>query len=703
MRTQALVPFVLLALMPPAILLAQDAVDDPYMWLEDVEGERALSWATERSDATLLEFQNMPVFDSIMGETLTILGSPDRIAMPSMRGDLLYNYWRDNDHPRGYYRRTTWDSYLSGDPDWETVLDVDALVAEEGVPWAYRGMDCLGPAHRLCLVSLSRGGADATEIREFDLERLEFVEDGFFLPEAKNGATFIDENTVLVSTDFGGGTMTSSGYPRLARLWTRGQPLSRAETIFEADVTDMAVFTGTFEMDGEDRGVVMHLTTIFEREMHLLLDGELVRVDTPADAQAFVAGDQLVVRTVSAWTVGEITYAPATVIAMDVHRFLAGERDFRVVAESTGDRIVQGAAPTKDYLLVNVLDNVQGELWRYRFDGSEWIGERLPVPGMGTVRVASADVDTNRFFFSYSALTQPNTLYLGEEDGSIGEVRRTPDMFRTAGLTVEQHRATSKDGTEVPFFIVHREGLEHDGTNPTLLNAYGGFQVSRTATYNAILGNAWMARGGVYVLANIRGGGEFGPSWWEAALKENRQRAYDDFLAVAEWLVEHGVASPDHLGIMGGSNGGLLVGVAMTQRPDLFDAVVVQVPLLDMKRYHKLLAGASWMAEYGNPDVPEEWAYIGKYSPYQNVRENVEYPRALFTTTTRDDRVHPGHARKMAAKMTDMGHRVFYFENTEGGHGSGVTPEQQARMWALTYSYLWRMLGARDRPSADDG
>lgn len=700
MRAPALLTLSLVALAGPAPLTGQTGDDDPYLWLEDVEGEEALGWAVERSEATLAEFSSLPLFDQILSETLGILGSPDRIAYPSMRGDLLYNFWRDNDHPRGVYRRTTWDDYLGGDPEWETVLDLDALTAAEGVTWAFGGMDCLGPEYRHCLVSLSRGGADATEIREFDMESLSFVDGGFFVPEAKSNASFLDPNTVLVSTDFGEGTMTTSGYPRQARIWKRGEPLSGAKLLFEADPSDVAVFSGTFEIDGVDEGVVIHLTTIFEHEMQLLLDGKLVELDTPADAQTFVSGKQLVVRTVSPWTVGGVTYAPATVIAMDVDEFLAGERNFRVVAESTPTRIVQGAAPTRDYLVVSILDDVQGELWRYSFMDGNWTGEKLPVPGMGSVRVSSVETDSNRFFFTYSSFTQPASLYLADEDGSIRDVRRSPAMFDASHLVVEQQWATSPDGTRVPFFIMHPEGMAHDGGNPTLLTAYGGFQVSRTASYNPLMGNAWASRGGVYVLANIRGGGEFGPQWWQAALKEHRQRAYDDFLAVAEWLVEHGVTSPRHLGIMGGSNGGLLVGVAMTQRPDLFGAVVAQVPLLDMKRYHKLLAGASWMAEYGDPDDPEQWAYIARYSPYQNVREGVEYPRALFTTTTRDDRVHPGHARKMAAKMTDMGHPVYYFENTEGGHGSGVTPEQQARMWALTYSYLWTLLGDASKPAS---
>lgn len=669
--------------------------DDPYLWLEEVEGERALAWAAERNAATLGAFEALPVFGELEAAALEVLASSDRIVYPSVQGDHIYNYWADTDHPRGVYRRASWESYLSGDPAWETVLDIDALAEEEGVPWAYRSMSCLAPEHRRCLVALSRGGADAVEIREFDLQEPAFAEDGFFLPEAKGGASFVDPETVVVATDFGPGTLTESGYPRQARLWKRGTPLADAPVIFEAAAEDMAVFTDSREIGGTTYGAVTHLHTIFERTTYLVVDGELVRIDTPPDASTLMSGDHLVVRTVSEWTVGGRTFAPATVVAANIHDFLAGERDFQVVAESGGKRVVQSVSATKDHLLVGLLDNVQGELWRYAWEDGEWSGEKLPAPPMGSVRVAATDERSNRFFFTYSGFTQPTTLYMADADGSIRVVQQLPGMFDAGGLVVEQHHAASADGAEVPFFVVHKEGVAHDGGNPTLLTAYGGFQIPRTASYDALAGKAWMERGGVYVLANIRGGGEFGPSWWTAALKENRQRAYDDFLAVAQWLVDHGLTSPEHLGIQGGSNGGLLVGAAMTQRPDLFNAVVAQVPLLDMRRYHKLLAGASWTAEYGNPDDPDDWAFIGKYSPYQNVRPDVQYPRALFTTTTRDDRVHPGHARKMAAKMTDMGHDVLYFENTEGGHGAGVTPAQRAKMYALVYAYLWTQLGER--------
>ncbi|MFP4623283.1 MAG: prolyl oligopeptidase family serine peptidase [Gemmatimonadota bacterium] len=676
----------------PALAQQVDDPPDPYLWLEEVEGERAMRWVQEQSRGTLDALSRHPAYQRLYRDALEILSSDERIAYPSIMGDHLYNFWTDDTHERGIWRRTSWESYLSGEPEWEVVLDIDALAILEGETWAFGGATCLAPEYRHCMVSLSRGGADATEVREFDLETATFVEDGFFLPEAKNSVAWKSRDELLVSTDFGEGSLTASGYPRVAKLWRRGQPLSRAETLFEGEREDVGVWVGALETATDRYQVVFHRPSFFEGTVHVLQDGDLVALDAPPDADPMIVSDQLVVYLRSPWEVGGATYPQGAVVAMEYDRFLAGDRDFDMVVEPTATQTVQGVADTRDYLLVSLLDNVRGELWRYHREGGEWVGEAIDAPAMGTIGVASTDVHTNRFFFTFSSYSQPTTLYLADHDGSVREVRQLPAMFDADGLQVEQHHATSRDGTRIPFFLVHDEDMRRDGGNPTLLYGYGGFEVSQTPSYSGIVGKAWLEQGGAYVVANIRGGGEFGPAWHRAALKENRQRAYDDFIAVAEYLIDHGITSPDHLGIMGGSNGGLLVGVAMTQRPDLFDAVVVQVPLLDMRRYNKLLAGASWMAEYGNPDVPEEWAYIREYSPYQNVEPDESYPRPLFYTTTRDDRVHPGHARKMAAKMADMGHPVYYYENTEGGHGAGITPEQRARMYALTYAYLLERL-----------
>ncbi|HET6637568.1 MAG TPA: prolyl oligopeptidase family serine peptidase [Gemmatimonadota bacterium] len=680
------------ALAIPVRILGQEA-DDPYLWLEDVEGERAMEWVRSQSDATLTTLRERSVYDSIYDESLRILESQDKIDYPTIRGDRVYNFWQDAEHARGIWRRTALDSYLSDQPEWETVLDIDRLAEEEGVPWAFQGAECLAPEYRHCLVSLSRGGSDASEVREFDLESLAFVEGGFFLPEAKSSVAWRGLDALLVTTDFGPGTLTESGYPRVAKLWWRGTPLDEAEVLFEGDATDVGVWAGSVETPERTFHLVYHSPTFFETRVHVLQDdGSLLALDVPLDADVSLTGEDLVVYLRSPWETGGKSYVQGSVLAIGYDAFLAGDRGFDVVVEPGPRRTVEGVEVTRGHLLIQILDNVRGQLWRYRREGAEWIGERVPAPDFGAVYVVDSDALEDRWFFTFESFTDPTTLYLGEADGTIREVRRLPAMFDAGGLVVDQHEATSKDGTRVPYFVVHREGLAYDGANPTLLYGYGGFQISMTPWYGEITGKAWLERGGVFAVANIRGGGEFGPDWWKAAQKENRQRAYDDFLAVAEDLIERGIASPEHLGIEGGSNGGLLVGVAMTQRPELFRAVVVEVPLLDMRRYHTLLAGASWVAEYGDPDDPAEWDFIRRYSPYQNVSADAEYPRALFYTTTRDDRVHPGHARKMAAKMLEMGHPVWYYENTEGGHGAGVTPEQRARMYAIIYTYLTERL-----------
>jgi prolyl oligopeptidase len=695
MRSVAILPllFLLATLLTPTPSHGQE-VEDPYLWLEEVEGERALAWVKARSDTTLAELQRNAVFGELYEDALEILTSDERIPLPSIMGHRLYNFWQDAEHERGIWRRTTWESYLGGKPKWETVLDIDALAAEEGIPWAFGGATCLPPENRWCLVELSRGGSDAVEVREFDLVTKRFVENGFFLPEAKTSVTWYRSDAILVTTDFGEGSLTTSGYPRMAKLWRRGTPLVQAETLFEGKPTDVAVWAYSIETPTVIHHLVDHSPSFFETILYLLQDdGSIVRLDLPLDAQTRVVGEHLVLYLRSAWETEGNAYPEGALIAIGLAEFLAGGRAFDVVAVPGPRRTIEGFRAARDRLLVEILDNVQSHLWVYRRHADGWKGERVQAPDYGSIEVVSSDHEDPRYFFTFSGFVQPTALYVGDTTGSARVVRRMPAMFDSEGLVVEQHNATSKDGTRVPYFLVRRESLETDGRNPTLLYGYGGFEIAMTPSYNALLaGKPWLERGGVYAVANIRGGGEFGPSWWKAAQKEHRQKAYDDFLAVAEDLIRRRVTSPDHLGIRGGSNGGLLVGVVMTQRPELFDAVVAEVPLLDMRRYNRLLAGASWMAEYGDPDRPEDWAYIQEYSPYQNVRSDVEYPHVLFYTTTRDDRVHPGHARKMAAKMLAMGHRVSYYENTEGGHGRAVTPKQRARMVAIEFTYLWERL-----------
>ena len=688
MRALALALFVSApALAQPAI----DPADDPFVWLEDVEGDRALDWVEVQNSATAAELRASPLYDALYRDALEVVTSDDRIPYPSLRGDDVYNLWTDVQHPRGLWRRASLADYLAGEPDWQVLIDVGALGQAEGVTWTWGGSTCLPESSR-CLVRLSRGGADATEVREFDTETGQFVDGGFLMPEAKSSAAWMDEDHLLVSTDWGPGALTESGYPRVVKVWRRGTPLAEAETVFQAPATDMGAWAGSMRDRGRTVSVIAHRPSFFEGSTLVVADGETERLDLPLDADPMVVDGQLVVYLRSDWTAGGRDFTQGSLVAMDLDGFLEGDREF-VTVFAPGDRqTVEGTATTQSSLLVTTLDEVKGRLTRYRYEDGEWIASAVEVPDLGTVSVVSADDESDRFFFNYSSFLQPSSLYLADEDGTVELVRQLPAQFDADGLVVQTRTATSADGTEVPYFVVHREGIEFDGTNPTQLYGYGGFEVSLTPSYSALTGKAWLERGGVYVLANIRGGGEFGPRWHRSAMRENRQRAYDDFITVAEDLVATGVTSPEHLGIRGGSNGGLLVGAVTMQRPDLFGAVVSSVPLLDMYRYDKLLAGASWVAEYGDPDDADDWAFISRYSPYQNVRADADYPRVLFTTTTRDDRVHPGHARKMAARMMDLGHPVYYFENTEGGHGSGVTPEQQAHAWATIYAYLWESL-----------
>ncbi len=672
-------------------LTANDS-GDPYLWLEEIDGREAMAWVEERNAATLETLKAHPKFDSLYAQVLRILNSNERIAYPAIRGEYLYNFWQDEEHVRGIWRRTSWASYLDGRPEWDVLLDIDSLAAAEDTNWVFKGSNCLPPAYEQCLIRLSHGGADAAEVREFDVATRSFVMGGFALPEAKSSTAWVDENTLLISTDFGEGSLTTSGYPGTVRRWMRGTDLAAAETVFEGRREDVGAWARSFRVGDEIRPLIAHRPSFFEGTHYAFRDGRLVAFDMPKDADPQFAGDQIVIYLRSEWTTGGFTYPVGSLIAASYNDFLHGDPHFQTIVAPTARQTIEDVSTTRDFVLVTLLDNVVGELHRYRLEDGKWVGERIETPSPGSVNVVTASDDDNRFFFTYSSYVQPTTLYAVTNDGEADIVRQLPDLFVAEGLVVNQYMGTSSDGTKIPYFVVHEEGLTPNGTHPTLLYGYGGFQVSLTPGYSPIQGKAWLENGGVYVVANIRGGGEFGPAWHRSAQKEHRQRAYDDFIAVAEDLVARGITSPRHLGIHGGSNGGLLVGAVLMQRPDLFGAAVVAVPLLDMKRYNKLLAGASWMAEYGNPDIPDEWAYISRYSPYQHVQDDVRYPRPLFVTTTRDDRVHPGHARKMAAKMEGMGHPIMYFENTEGGHGSGVTHEQQAKMTAVIYTYLLSQL-----------
>jgi len=671
------------------------APEDRFLWLEDVTGEKSLDWARARN-AESAKVLVTPEEGALEKRLLDILDSKERIPDVNKLGPYYYNFWRDAKNPRGIWRRTTLDEYRKPEPAWQTVIDVDALGAAEKESWVWHGANCLRPGYKRCLVSLSRGGADASVHREFDLENRVFLKDGFFLPEAKSQVDWVDENTLFVGTNFGEGSLTTSGYPRIAKLWKRGTPLAQAETVFEGKPEDVAVVGIHDATRGYERDFVQRSPTFFSDELYLRRDGKLVKIDKPLSANANVHRDLLLLELRDDWTVGGKTYPAGALVAADFEAFLKGERKLDVLFEPGERRSLQGYSPTLRAILVNELDNVKNRVFVLSRKGGVWTREALPnMPEFGTVAARAVDdEESDDYFLTVTDYTTPTSLSLGGVGrGTAEKLKQLPAFFDASGLVVSQHETASKDGTRIPYFQVSRKDLALDGKNPTLLYGYGGFEVSLLPEYRGSVGAAWLEKGGVYVVANIRGGGEFGPKWHQAALKENRHKAYEDFIAVGEDLIRRKVTSTPHLGIQGGSNGGLLMGNMLTLRPDLWGAIVCQVPLLDMRRYHTLLAGASWMEEYGNPDDPKEWSFIQGFSPYHQLKPGVKYPPTLFMTSTRDDRVHPGHARKMMASMSATGQDVLYYENIEGGHGGAANNQQAAHMAALAYTFLWQRLG----------
>jgi len=675
---------------------------DPYQWLEDVGGDAALSWVRERN-AESAPIKDDLAFAQLESDLRSILDSDARIPFVSKIGEHYYNFWKDAANPRGIWRRTTLAEYRKDSPQWELLLDLDALNKAEGENWVWQGADCLRPEYRRCLLALSRGGADANVTREFDLPSKSFVADGFFRPEAKGGLQWIDQDTVYVFTDFGAGSMTSSGYPRIVKEWKRGTPLDSATVVYEGGPEDMYIAGYRDLTTGFQRDFVSRTLAFYNDELYLRgAEGKLVKIDAPNSAQKSVYREWLLLELREPLTLGEHSWPAGALIATRFDDFMAGKREFDTLFEPTATRSLASVTPTRNHLVVNVLDDVKNRVEVLTHSKEGW--QRAPLigaPAFGSIGVSAIDSDaSDDYFLTVSDFLTPTTLMIG----SIGEapqpLKRMPAFFDADGFAISQHFAQSKDGTRVPYFMVAKKDLPLDGSHPTLLYGYGGFEVSLTPFYSAGAGRGWLQVGGVFVVANIRGGGEYGPRWHQAALKSNRLRAYEDFAAVAQDLVTRKVTQPQRLGIQGGSNGGLLVGNMVTLYPELFAAAVCQVPLLDMQRYHLLLAGASWMAEYGDPDKPEEWEFIKTYSPYHNVEAGKKYPAVLFTTSTRDDRVHPGHARKMMAKMKEQEHEVYYYENIEGGHGGAADNGQLAHMQALAYTFLRQRLMGK---AADGG
>ncbi|MCB9684664.1 MAG: S9 family peptidase [Alphaproteobacteria bacterium] len=704
----------LLALSAHATDAAADAdagAADPYLWLEEVQGKKALAWVAKQDKRSQKLLGKVDGFEALRDRVLETLTSDDRIAWPSQMGDRWTNFWQDGEHVQGIWRRTTREAYLGGKPEWETVIDLDQLSAADGKSWVWHGASCLPPEYRRCLVSLSDGGGDTEIVREFDTVDLAWVEGGFTLPPAKTDIGWLDADTVLVGTDLGEGTLTDSGYPRQVRRWKRGTPITDAEIVFEGEQADVRVGGWRDLTKGFERTWVYRAVTFFTSENWLEVDGKLVRIEVPEDAEVNSWHEWLIVDLKSDWAVRydvpppedqpdaptktvERTWPTGSVLAIRIDDFLKGDRHFQPLFTPSERVSYAGLTGTKNHLVIEALDNVRSRAWTLtpQEDGTFARSEITGLPENGDFGIwALDDEEGDEIFLSTNGFLTPTTGMLGSAapGAPAPEVfATTPARFDASGLVVEQHEAISADGTRIPYFQVGPKDLPLDGTTPTVLNGYGGFEIAMTPNYSPVIGQGWLERGGVYVLANIRGGGEFGPAWHTSALKENRHKAYEDFAAVAKDLIARQVTSPEHLGAFGGSNGGLLMGNMAMSYPELFEAIVCQVPLLDMKRYSHLLAGASWMGEYGDPDDPAQWAYIQTFSPYHLERADGDYPTVFFQTSTMDDRVHPGHARKMAAKMLDHHHDVLYWENTQGGHGGAANQIQRANMWAMAWTFF---------------
>ena len=694
---------------PAAIRMAPEP-HDPHIGLEDVFGEASLNWVRQRNAQSEAVLQADPRFEALRRELREVLDASDRIPGVSRRGAWLYNFWQDAKHPRGIWRRTTMAEYRKAEPKWELLLDVDALGKAEGQSWVWQGSSCLSASSNRCLVALSPGGTDANVVREFDLSTREFVKDGFALPLSKNRWTWVDADTLLVGTAAAGDPVTDSGYPRAVRLWKRGTPLSQARVVFEGQQRDVWASASSDRTPGFERSFVMRGIDFYRHEMFVLDGAGLKQVPKPQDAQVAFWKDRALMRLRSDWKQGERMWPAGSLLVMSASALMEGKAEPVALFTPTAQRSLAGYTTTATSVVLNVMQDVTGRLEVRRPEGAAWSLRAIPVPNTGTLSVASLhdatvadDEWAEGLLVSYTDLLTPESLLLARADRSgIENLKGRQAQFSTNGLRLDQRFAVSKDGTRIPYFIVIPTGPRASGPKPTLLYGYGGFDISMRSAYSGGIGRAWLARGGVYVLANIRGGGEYGPAWHTSAIRENKQRSYDDFIAVAEDLIKTGVTTPAQLGIRGGSNGGLLVGAVMTQRPDLFGAVVCQVPLLDMRRYHRLLAGASWMAEYGNPDREEDWAFISRYSPYHQVPPASgegarKLPPVLLVTSTRDDRVHPGHARKMAARLSERGQPVLYWENIEGGHSGAADNGQRAKMQAMEYTFLWRQLQGEAR------
>ncbi len=683
---------------------------DPFLSLEEIDSANSLAWVKTRNELSFKQLSTDPRYQGVEEQVRKILLASDRLAPSSIHANYYYRFWQDTEHKRGLWQRMPLQDFKKGLENWDTLLDIDKLALEEKENWVYQSLSCKEPENKLCLIRLSRGGGDSSVVREFDVENKKFVANGFILPEAKSDISWVDDNTVLVATDWGDGSLTSSGYPRLVRLWSRGTASHTGQILFSAETSDVGVSTAVYTHQGKKYLMIHREISTFGGEYWLYqkpyqninithsilnLSQEMTKLPIPKDAElkGFYKGHFLISLR-NDWQQGGNILKQGSLISLNSSN-LSGSAENIYTPDSRSS--INAVDESKDFVFVTISENVKAKILAFsRNEENIWTHEVVKLPSGGTAYITSANNHDHNILLKYENFLQAPTLYLlSSTSTKLQEpiqLRSQPSRFNEELFEDHQYEATSKDGTKIPYSIVHAKGMALDGRNPTLLYGYGGFEISLMPSYLNQIGKVWLESGGVYVRANIRGGGEFGPQWHIAGTKENKQRVFDDFIAVAEDLITRRITSPRHLGIQGGSNGGLLVGAVSMQRPELFAAVLCQVPLLDMLRYHKLLAGASWMEEYGNPEDPKMYEFILKYSPYQNIYREKKYPEIFFLTSTRDDRVHPGHARKMAARLADLDIPVLYYENTEGGHAGSANLEQKIKMTTMEFTYLMQKL-----------
>ncbi|HKY80870.1 MAG TPA: prolyl oligopeptidase family serine peptidase [Sphingobium sp.] len=671
--------------------------DDHHVWLEDWTGPRAMQWVEAENRATVAVLQGDRRYQGFYEAALRIASAKDRIAMPMMIGGRIFNFWRDADHPQGVLRVTSEADYAARQPKWTSVLDLDALSAREGRKWVWKGASILQPEERVALIHLSDGGEDAVSLREFDLDTGQFVTGGFDVPTSKQNVDWLDRDTLLLARDWGAGSLTASGYPFIVKAVKRGEPLSAAKEVYRGTPADQL---GVYPMvlsdaQGNRAAFLVRGETFFRNETYLLTAAGTTKLPLPAKSslQGMVDG-RVLTQTSEQWVSGGVTVPAGALMSVALAALEAGETLVpQILFAPDARQSIDGVATTKNRVVLTINDNVRGRVLVHAPTERGWTSRTVALPDNATISTVAASDRSDSVYLSVAGFLAPTTLWsMDAADPRPVQEKAMPARFDAAGLEVEQFEATSTDGTRIPYFFVHRQDMKRDGSTPAIMTAYGGFEISMTPSYAAIMGKLWLERGNSFVVANIRGGGEFGPAWHEAGRKTRRQIIYDDFAAVAQDIFARKLSSPAKFGIYGGSNGGLLMGVEFNQHPELWKAVAIQVPLLDMVRYEQIAAGASWVDEYGSVSVPQEKAFLEAISPYRNIRKGAAYPTPYIWTTTKDDRVGPQHARKFAARLKDYGLPYLFYEDTAGGHAGDADIEQGARLQAMQMVYFAREL-----------